>query len=90
MGGAVLLLLLASLLFNRNRIRARANQLLTAKNETIERERQRADSLLQNILPAKTAEELKTSGTVKPIYYESVIFNLSLFIPLYPVTHHLQ
>jgi len=78
-GGAVLLLLLAGLLFNRNRLRARANRLLTAKNETIERERQRADTLLQNILPEKTAEELKTYGTVKPVHYESVTVLFSDF-----------
>jgi len=79
LGGAILLLLLAGLLYNRNRLRARANRLLTAKNETIERERQRADTLLQNILPEKTAEELKTNGTVKPIYYESVTVLFSDF-----------
>ena len=74
-----MLLLLAGLLFNRNRLRARANRLLTAKNETIERERQRADTLLQNILPEKTAEELKTNGTVKPVHYESVTVLFSDF-----------
>lgn len=79
LGGAVLLILLVGLLFNRNRLRARANRLLTAKNETIERERQRADTLLQNILPEKTAEELKTNGTVKPVYYESVTVLFSDF-----------
>ncbi len=79
LGGAVLLVLLVALLFNRNRLRARANRLLTAKNETIERERQRADSLLQNILPEKTAEELKTNGTVKPVHYESVTVLFSDF-----------
>jgi len=79
MGGAVLLMLLAGLLFNRNRLRARANRQLTAQNETIERERQRADSLLQNILPGKTAEELKTKGTVKPVHYASVTVLFSDF-----------
>ncbi len=79
LGGAVLLVLLVGLLFNRNRLRARANQLLTTKNKTIERERQRADTLLQNILPEKTAEELKTNGTVKPVYYESVTVFFSDF-----------
>ncbi|MFN0214895.1 MAG: adenylate/guanylate cyclase domain-containing protein [Saprospiraceae bacterium] len=71
-GGAALLTLLVGLLFSRNRLRARANRLLKAQNATIERERQRADTLLQNILPEKTAEELKVNGTVKPVYYESV------------------
>lgn len=77
--GAVLLILLVALLFSRNRLRARANRLLTTKNETIERERHRADTLLQNILPGKTAEELKTNGTVKPVYYESVTVLFSDF-----------
>ena len=79
MGGAVLLVLMVGLLFSRNRIRARANRLLTTQNETIERERQRADNLLQNILPQKTAEELKIYGTVKPVYYESVTVLFSDF-----------
>jgi class 3 adenylate cyclase len=79
LGGAVLLVLMVGLLFSRNRLRARANRLLTTKNETIERERQRADTLLQNILPAKTAEELKTYGTVKPVFYESVTVLFSDF-----------
>jgi adenylate cyclase len=79
LGGAVLLILLVGLLFSRNRIRARANRLLTSKNEAIERERHRADSLLQNILPGKTAEELKINGTVEPVYYKSVTVLFSDF-----------
>jgi len=79
LGGAVLLIVLVGLLFSRNRIRARANRLLTSKNEAIERERHRADSLLQNILPGKTAEELKTNGTVEPVYYKSVTVLFSDF-----------
>lgn len=71
-GGAVALLLLALLLLNRNRIRARANRELAAKNDTIQRERERADGLLKNILPEKTAEELKLHNTVQPVRYESV------------------
>lgn len=72
LGGAAALFLLAALLFNRNRIRARANRELAAKNEAIQRERERADSLLKNILPAKTAEELKQHNAVQPVRYESV------------------
>ncbi|MCC7466974.1 MAG: tetratricopeptide repeat protein [Saprospiraceae bacterium] len=79
LGGAVLLTLLVGLLYSRNRLRARANRLLTAKNEAIEREKQRADSLLKNILPEKTAEELKTEGMVKPVYYASVTVLFSDF-----------
>lgn len=79
LGGAVLLALLVALLFNRNRIRARANQMLSAQNAAIERERQRADALLQNILPEKTAAELKTRGTVKPTFFPSVTVLFSDF-----------
>jgi class 3 adenylate cyclase len=72
LGGAVLLLLLAALLFNRNRIRARANKELGAKNQAIQLERERADNLLKNILPEKTALELKLHNKVQPVRYESV------------------
>jgi adenylate cyclase len=70
--GVIALALLALLLYNRNRLRAKANTALAAKNETIEKERQRADELLKNILPAATAEELKLYNKVKPERYESV------------------
>lgn len=72
LGGGLALLLLVGLLFNRNRSRARRNRELAAKNEQIERERQRSDELLLNILPAATAAELKAKATVKPVRYESV------------------
>lgn len=72
LGGALALLILVALLFNRNRLRAQANRDLAAKNEAIDRERKRADELLTNILPAATAMELKTHASVKPVRYESV------------------
>ncbi|HEY9675656.1 MAG TPA: adenylate/guanylate cyclase domain-containing protein [Waterburya sp.] len=37
----------------------------------LEQERRKSDVLLLNILPNKIAEELKQSGKVKPVYYES-------------------
>lgn len=78
-GGALGLALLAALLFNRNRIRARANRALAAQNVAIERERQRADTLLRNILPEETAAELKAHNSVKPVRYESVTVLFSDF-----------
>lgn len=78
-GGALLLVLLTLLLFNRNRIRARANRELAAKNATIEQERARADNLLKNILPEKTAEELKLHNVVQPVRYENVTVLFSDF-----------
>lgn len=71
-GGAAALALLTLLLYSRNRIRARANRELAAKNDAIQQERERADSLLKNILPEKTAAELKEKNSVQPVRYESV------------------
>jgi adenylate cyclase len=61
-----------TLLYNLNRLRARSNRELADKNAAIEHERQRADELLTNILPAATASELKSNATVQPVRYESV------------------
>jgi adenylate cyclase len=71
-GGAVLLLIMVGMLFNRNRLRAQSNKQLASKNRAIERERERADGLLRNILPDKAAEELKLHNTVTPVRYEAV------------------
>ena len=79
-GGVIALLLLAALLFNRNRICARANRELASKNVAIERERARADRLLKNILPDKTAQELILYNTVQPVRYESVTVLFSDFV----------
>jgi len=71
-GGAFALLLLAILLFNRNRIKTRANSILAEKNQIIEVEKERSDSLLLNILPEQTAKELKENGKTMARHYESV------------------
>lgn len=80
LGGALALILLVALLFNRNRIRARSNRELAAKNRAIASERERADSLLRNILPEKTAYELKLYNKVQPVRYESVTVMFSDFV----------
>jgi adenylate cyclase len=71
-GGAAALLLVILLLYNRSRIRARANLELAAKNAQIDTERRRADELLANILPESAAAELKAHNVVRPVRYESV------------------
>lgn len=71
-GGAAALLILALLLYNRYRIKSRANRDLAEKNAIIDAERQKSDRLLLNILPAQTAEELKQTGRAQTRYYESV------------------
>ncbi len=78
-GGAVALLLLAALFYNRARLRARSNKQLASKNMVIERERKRADELLMNILPESAAIELKANNSVKPVRYESVTVLFSDF-----------
>ena len=80
LGGALASLLLALLLFNSNRLRARTNRELASKNDTIERERTRADRLLKNILPEKTATELILHNSVQPVRYESVTVLFSDFV----------
>jgi tetratricopeptide (TPR) repeat protein len=60
-----LIILLAIGLFRRNRY-------IRKTNEIIAREKERSDKLLLNILPEKTANELKKNGTVKAEKLESV------------------
>jgi adenylate cyclase len=50
----------------------RNNRLLAQKNKEIEKEREKSDALLLNILPEKMATELKNTGEAKPRYYEKV------------------
>jgi adenylate cyclase len=71
-GGGVALVLLALLLYNRNRIKTKANRELAERNVVIARERERSDNLLLNILPRSTAEELKERGQAAARRYPSV------------------
>ncbi len=70
--GALGLLAIALLIFNRYRIKSKANQELAEKNSIIEKEKKRSDDLLLNILPAETARELKENGKAKAKQYASV------------------
>lgn len=72
LAGVLALLVLAALLFSQNRLRARVNRQLADKNREIEKARQRADDLLNNILPATIATELKAKGAVDSVRFESV------------------
>ena len=71
-GGTFGLLLLAFLLYNRYRLKNRANRELAQKNQIIEIERERSENLLLNILPEATASELKIHGKAQAKQYESV------------------
>jgi adenylate cyclase len=71
-GGTAALGLLILLLYNGYRIKTRSNKNLEEKNRIIEKERERSESLLLNILPASTAEELKVNGKSEARRYDSV------------------
>lgn len=79
-GGGAALLLLALLLYNRYRIKTRANRDLADKNAIIEAERRKSDGLLLNILPAATAEELKQTGRATARRYDSVTVLFTDFV----------
>lgn len=72
MGGGLALALLALLLYNRYRIKNKANKDLAEKNVIIDAERKKSDDLLLNILPATTARELKETGRAQARHYDSV------------------
>jgi adenylate cyclase len=63
--GGILLLVFLGLLYHRFRYVSRTKQI-------IQRERDRSDQLLLNILPAETAEELKQFGEAQAHQYEVV------------------
>lgn len=70
--GAIFLLLLLLLLFNRYKLKRDSNKILEEKNEIISREKERSDELLLNILPSEVAEELKQKGEIESKVIEDV------------------
>jgi adenylate cyclase len=70
--GFVLLCLLALILYNRFRLKRKANLALEEKNQIISHEKLRSDNLLLNILPEEVAEELKNNGKIEAKEFESV------------------
>jgi class 3 adenylate cyclase len=71
---AVLLVIFGSWLYSRrlNRRLAEKNAQIESQKQEIDAERNRAEGLLLNILPAKVADELKTKGAATPQRYDSV------------------
>ncbi len=66
-GGIVLLISVVAFVQKFN-----SNRKLASKNQEIELERQKSDTLLLNILPEETAQELKETGYAQPHSYELV------------------
>lgn len=71
-GISLVLMLIALGLFNRYRLKQKANQDLAEKNQIISKEKQRSDELLLNILPEEVAEELKQTGASLARQYNHV------------------
>lgn len=69
---AGILLLIALGLLYRSRLQSRLNRQLAQTNREIKAERERSESLLLNILPAATAQELKLTGKADTHFYEEV------------------
>lgn len=68
----ILILILTILLFHRYRYVRKTRNELTEKNIIINREKERSDELLLNILPAQTALELKNEGHSKARHFDMV------------------
>ncbi|WP_291723936.1 adenylate/guanylate cyclase domain-containing protein [Bernardetia sp.] len=66
-GGIVLLISVVAFIQKFN-----SNRKLSSKNKEIELERQKSDTLLLNILPEETAQELKETGHAQPQSYDLV------------------
>ncbi|MBS1916951.1 MAG: adenylate/guanylate cyclase domain-containing protein [Bacteroidetes bacterium] len=58
----------------------RQEKLLKLQNENLETEKQKSDNLLLNILPSKTAEELKETGKARARQYEMVTVMFTDFV----------
>ncbi len=68
----ILILILAIVLLQRYRYVRKTRNELSEKNKIINREKERSDELLLNILPAETAEELKNNGRSYARQFEMV------------------
>lgn len=66
----ILILILAIALYQRFRFVRKTRNELSEKNKIINKEKDRSDELLLNILPAETAEELKTKGRSEARHFD--------------------
>ncbi|HEY9113447.1 MAG TPA: adenylate/guanylate cyclase domain-containing protein [Bacteroidales bacterium] len=78
LSGLVMLIFLIALVFENTKNRALKN--LADKNEQLDKEKQRSDHLLQNILPLEIMEELKDKGSSEAKYFEHVTVLFSDFV----------
>ncbi|HMZ65392.1 MAG TPA: adenylate/guanylate cyclase domain-containing protein, partial [Leptospiraceae bacterium] len=81
-------------MFNSVRMISKANVELNEKLkqliEVSDREKNRSESLLLNILPFEIAEELKDKGIVQPVFYESVTILFTDFVGFTIIAEHMS
>ncbi len=86
---AVIFLLIAAVIFIQFFNSRRYNKTLSDKNEMIEKEKERSESLLLNILPAIVARELKESGKAAARKYDKVSVLFTDFKNFSKIAEHL-
>ena len=84
-----LIFVLSLFLFFRFSMAKAHNKTLEGKNRIIERERQRSEELLLNILPLKVAEELKENGKVLAQYNDNATIMFTDFVNFGNITNSL-
>jgi adenylate cyclase len=78
--GLAAVLLLSFFIYRSYSQEKKANTVITKANKTISEQKQVAETLLLNILPADVAEELKTKGKVKAKLYDNVTVMFTDFV----------
>jgi adenylate cyclase len=72
LGGFLFVFILAFVMYNLYRLKKKANSELEQANKLITLEKEKADQLLLNILPARVANDLKETGKTEPESFENV------------------
>lgn len=67
-----------------------ARKQINQRNVELKKEKQKSDELLLNILPSKTAEEIKKTGKAKAQYYESVTVMFTDFKDFTAITKNMS
>ena len=70
--GFFISLVFAGFIFRSLRTRNKQNKIITQQKEIVEKEKNRSEELLLNILPSEVAEELKSTGSAKAKNFEEV------------------
>jgi class 3 adenylate cyclase len=71
-GGLIMVFIVAFFIYNRYRFSQKVNRQLNEANAIIQKEKEKSDQLLLNVLPSKVAEDLKQTGQTSPDLFENV------------------